>query len=298
MRAAVSVKKQEHPGETVKKQSQLGEILKRLCRNKTAMVGSILFIIILILGLLAPYISPYGYAEMDLVNRFGAPSSAHWFGQDDLGRDILTRVLWGTRYSLGLGFASMAFAFFFGTILGCVAGYYGGRFESMIMRFCDVWQSIPHLVMTILIATAFGTGWLNTVFAMGISEIPSACRTVRAQFLSIREEQYVEAEHAINASSARIMFKHMLPNALAPLIVNMTLGIGNNIMQAASLSYLGLGVQSPTPEWGAMITAGRDYLRNYPHLVLFPGLALAITIIAVNIFGDGLRDAIDPKLKN
>lgn len=298
MLAAASIKEASYSGETIKKQSQLGEILKRLCRNKTAIVGTILFMIILILGLLAPYIAPYDYAQMDLTNMFATPSREHWFGTDDLGRDIFTRVLWGTRYSLGLGFASMAFAFFFGTILGCVAGYYGGKVESIIMRFCDVWQSIPHLIMTILIATAFGTGWLNTVFAMGISQIPSACRTVRGQFLSIREEQYIEAEHAIHASSARIMFKHMLPNALAPVIVNMTLGIGNNIMQAASLSYLGLGVQSPTPEWGAMITAGRDFLRYHPHLVLFPGLALAITIIAVNIFGDGLRDAIDPKLKN
>lgn len=284
--------------EQIKKQSQFREILKRLVRNKTATVGMCIFLTIAVISLLAPVLAPHDFAEMDLSNAFAKPSKDHLLGTDEYGRDYLSRILYGGRFSLGLGLCAQLFSLFFGVVLGCFAGYYGGKVDSIIMRICDVWQSIPGILFTIILCAALGTGWINTVIAMGLGGVPGNCRMIRAQLLSLREREFIEAEHAINCPSGKIMFKHLLPNAISPLIVSSTMGIGNTINGAAGLAYLGLGVQPPTPEWGALISAARAYIRYYPYLILYPGLMLAITILSLNMFGDGLRDAMDPKLKN
>lgn len=284
--------------ENIRKTSQMREVLHRLFKDKAATIGMLIFGILVLIAVLAPLVAPYDYAEADLLNPFQLPSAEHWFGTDNLGRDILSRVIWGARYSLGLGLCAQLFALVFGVTLGCIAGYFGGRTDTLIMRVCDVWQSIPSMLMCVIISSALGTGWLNTVFAMGLNNIAGNCRMIRAQFLTVREQEFVEAERAINCPRFLLIFKHMLPNAISPLIVQTTMGIGNTIMMAAGLSYLGLGVQPPILEWGAMISDARAQLRYYPHLVIFPGVVLAITVLAINLFGDGLRDALDPKLKN
>ena len=281
-----------------RRDSNFKMVMKRLIRNPAATIGLILFMIIVILAILAPVIAPYDYAKMDFLSKNQPPSAKHWCGTDDFGRDILTRLLYGARYSLGLGMAAQVLHLTFGVLLGCLAGYYGGKVEQLIMRCCDIFEAVPNLLLAIIISSALGTGFFNTVIALGIGHIASSCRLIRAQMLPLREQEFVEAEISINCSTPRLILKHLLPNAISPLIVQTTMGIGGAITSAAALSYLGLGVQPPTPEWGAMLTAARGYIRNYPYQLLFPGLCIAIVVLALNLFGDGLRDALDPKLKN
>ncbi len=284
--------------EEMKSEGQLRQVFHRLRKNKSAMVGMCIFAFVVLVAILAPVISPYGYADMDMSNTFCKPCLAHPFGTDNFGRDMLSRVIWGARYSVSLGVCSVLLGLVAGVVLGLLAGYYGGWIDFIIMRFCDIWQSIPGMLMTIVVCSVLGTGWLNTVLALSIGQIPGGVRMIRAQLLSLREQEFIEAEHAINCPAWKLMFKHMLPNAISPMIVSTTMAVGGMIMASASLSYLGVGVQPPTPEWGALITAGREYMRNSGYLMLFPGLAIAITIFSLNLFGDGLRDAMDPKLKN
>ncbi|MBE6016292.1 MAG: ABC transporter permease [Lachnospiraceae bacterium] len=283
--------------EEVKKQNQFVETFKRLCRNKTALIGLIIVVIYILVAIFAQVLTPYDYAQMDPISANQAPSAAHWFGTDYMGRDILTRLMVGTRYSLGLGVGAIAIGVIVGIILGCIAGYFGGAAEELIMRFCDVLQAIPSTILAIVISMVLGTGFVNTIIAVGIGRIPLNARIIRAQFLSQRKLEYVEAAQATNTSQAKIMFGHILPNTISPLIVNSTMGIGGAIMIAAGLSFINLGVQPPTPEWGAMITAGKEFIRLYQYQVLYPGLFMAVFVLAVNLLGDGLRDALDPKLR-
>lgn len=280
-----------------RKQSTLGGILKRLLHHPTGMIGMSIFFLMCLAAIFAPFLTPYGYNDMDIANAFCSPCLAHLCGTDELGRDLLTRLLYGARYSLGLGLAAQILRFVLGIVLGCIAGYFGGRVDGVIMRFCDIWQSIPGQLMTVVLSTILGNGWGNTVIAMGIGGIPGCARLIRGQLMSVREQEYVEAAIATNCSGVRTIWKYMLPNAIQPLIVSSMMGIGGTITGAAALSYLGLGVQPPMAEWGAMLTAGRTYIRNYPFLIGFPGLFLAITVLALNMFGDGLRDAMDPRMK-
>ena len=284
--------------ENGKKQGQFSMTMKRLLRNHAATFGLVVFCLIVILAILAPVIAPYNYAEMNMQEKNALPSLQHLCGTDDFGRDIFSRLLWGARYSISLGVCSQFFQLTVGIFLGCIAGYFGGKIEQLIMRCCDIFEAIPNLLLAIIISSALGTGFLNTIIALGIGHIASTCRMIRAQFLPLREQEFVEAELSINCSKPRLIFKHMLPNAISPVIVQTTMGIGGCITTAAGLSYLGLGVQPPTPEWGAMLTAAKGYIRYYPHMLLFPGLCIAIVVLALNLFGDGLRDALDPKLKN
>ena len=281
-----------------KKQSQAGEVFKRLFKSKTAIIGMVIIIIFIIIGIIGPAIAPYDYAELDPTNKNQTASAEHWLGTDDVGRDILSRLLVGTRYTLLLGVGACIFGLVVGIILGCVAGFFGGWVEELIMRICDVMQAIPGMLLAVVISTSLGNGLLNTIIALSIGRIPFVCRMLRAQFLNQRKLEYVEAAQAENCSKAAIMFKHILPNTVSPLIVATTMGIGGTITMAASLSYIGLGVQAPTPEWGAMLSAAKSQIRHYPHELLYPGLAIAILVLALNLFGDGLRDAMDPKLKN
>lgn len=282
----------------VKKQSQTREIMGRLFQSKTAVAGLIIIALYLLVAIFADFITPHSISEMDLSVRNLSPSSEHWFGTDDFGRDIFSRVLYGTRYSLGLGLGSVGLALIAGIILGCISGFFGGWIEEIILRICDVMQAIPGILLAIAISMVLGSGFVNTIIAIGIGRIPLNCRMVRAQFLGQRKLEYVEAAQATNCPKTKLMFIHILPNAISPLIVNTTMGVGGMIMMAAGLSFINLGVQPPLPEWGAMMSAARDAIRYYPYQLLFPGLAMALLVLSLNLFGDGLRDALDPKLKD
>lgn len=281
-----------------KPESQFKEIIKRFGKNKLALSGLIIFLIIAIMAICAPFFAPYGFADMDLSNTYASPSLKHLCGTDQLGRDIFSRLIYGARYSLGLGFCAQIFTLVFGVIIGSVVGYFGGKVDLFIMRMLDIFESIPGTLLAIVICTVLGTGFTNTVIAMGVGGIPMMSRLLRSSILTVREQEYIEAAASINCSKLRQIMKYLLPNSISPLIVTFAMGLGATIMTAAGLSYLGLGVQPPTPEWGAMLSETRKYFQIYPHMALFPGIAIGITVLAMNLVGDGLRDALDPKLKN
>lgn len=281
-----------------RRNSQFWLTLGRLKRNHLAMVGLVIIVVMIILALLAPYISPYPYEAADFKNRYATPSAEHWFGTDELGRDIFSRLLYGSRYSLRIGLISVAISAIGGIFFGALAGYFGGAVDNIIMRLLDVLQAMPGIVLAIAISAALGPGLTNSVIALSISSIPGYARMTRASILNVRKMEYLEAATSINCSNARIIWKHVLPNALSPLIVQATMGIAGAIMGAAMLSFIGLGVQPPTPEWGAMLSAGRNYLRDHPHLCIFPGIMIMMAVLSLNMLGDGLRDALDPKLKD
>lgn len=281
-----------------RRNSQFWLTLGRLKRNHLAMVGLVIIVMMIVLALLAPYISPYPYEAADFKNRYATPSAEHWFGTDELGRDIFSRLLYGSRYSLRIGLISVAISAIGGIFFGAIAGYFGGAVDNIIMRLLDVLQAMPGIVLAIAISAALGPGLTNSVIALSISSIPGYARMTRASILNVRKMEYLEAATSINCSNARIIWKHVLPNALSPLIVQATMGIAGAIMGAAMLSFIGLGVQPPTPEWGAMLSAGRNYLRDYPHLCIFPGVMIMMAVLSLNMLGDGLRDALDPKLKD
>lgn len=281
-----------------KSNSRIAEVIGRLKKNKLAMAGLIFLIFMVIVSIAAPLIAPYGYEEQDLYNMFALPSLAHPFGTDNLGRDILSRIIYGGRASLVIGFASVAVAAVFGMTLGAVAGYYGGKVDMTIMRVLDIFQAVPAILMSIAISATLGPGLFNAILAIGLSMIPGYSRMTRASFMSVQGMEYIEAARAIHCGDRRIMLKHVLPNAISPMIVQMTMGVGSCISVAAMLSFIGLGVQPPAAEWGAMLSAGRNYIRDYWHIVLFPGLTIMLTVLSLNMLGDGLRDALDPRLKN
>lgn len=280
----------------IEKTSLFLETLQRMVKGPGAKVGTVLFVLIVLACIFAPLISPYDPNAMDLENMFSTPSASHLMGTDGLGRDQLSRLLYGGRYSLSLGLSASLFGALVGIILGSLAGYFGGRTETLIMRLMDIWSSIPGILLCILISATLGKGFLNTVLALSIGEVPVGVRLIRGQILKERTKEYLEAAEAINCSKMSIMFRHLLPNVVQLVLVNVTMGIGMVITMAAALSYIGLGVQPPTPEWGALLSAGRAHILNYPHLIMFPGFVIAVTVLAVNLMGDGLRDALDPKL--
>ncbi len=281
-----------------KKHSQWFEILKRMSKSKTAMAGLIVVTIEILLAILAPVIVPYDWNEIDVINAMQSPSAQHLFGTDELGRDIFSRIIYGARYSLSIGIIGTIITTVIGTFIGAIVGYIGGTFDNIMMRILDVIQAMPPILFNIVIATALGSGFINTMLALAIGGIPGAVRLVRGSVLSIRGMEYLESAESINCSKLRIIFVHVLPNAISPSIVAATMNVAGLILTAASLSFIGLGVQAPTPEWGAMLSASRNYIRNCPYMVMIPGLAIAITVLALNLLGDGLRDAMDPKLKD
>lgn len=281
-----------------RKNSEFLRVLRQLSKNKAAMVGLVIFVIEVIVAILAPLIAPYDYSMMDMMNCFATPSLAHPFGCDDMGRDIFSRVLIGARYSISSGVLAVGFALVIGMAIGAVAGFFGGWVDNLVMRLLDVIQAIPGMVMMIVISAVLGPGFVNTIIAMAFGSIPGMARMLRAQMLKVRENEYIEAAVSINCSKMRIVMSHLLPNCMSPMIVQATMGVAQTITLCAGLSFIGLGVQPPTPEWGAMLAAARQFIRQAPHLVIFPGVAIAITVLALNLMGDGLRDALDPKLKN
>lgn len=285
--------------EQIKKRnrSQVGEVWKRLRKNKLAVLGLVVLAIVILLAIFADFIIPYDYSYQDYSATFQSPSWEHWFGTDNYGRDILSRIIYGTRVSLQIGFISLLGGAFVGCVLGAIAGYFGGWIDTIIMRCSDVLMAIPRIVLAITIASVLGSGLTNAVIAVAVSSIPNFARVVRASTLTVKDQEFIEAAHCIGASNSRIIAHHIFPNVLAPIIVQATLGVGTAIILAASLSFLGLGVQPPTPEWGSMLATARTYMRDYPYMVIFPGMAIMTVVLALNLFGDGLRDALDPKLK-
>lgn len=281
-----------------RKQSQFMLVMKRMSRNKSAMVGLAILLLLIVAAILAPVLTPYGYSIQDMTSMHATPSLAHPFGCDSMGRDLLSRCLYGARYSLSLGLISAFASVICGIVIGSIAGYFGGAIDMVILRLMDILQGIPSLLLAIAISTALGGGFGNTILAMSVGGIPQAVRLLRANVLSIHDAEYLEAARAINCSKPRIIFKHTIPNSVAPLIVSLTMGIGNTIMGASMLSYIGLGIRPPLPEWGAMLSNARDFVRDYPHEIIFPGLCILVTVLCLNMLGDGLRDAMDPKLKN
>lgn len=281
-----------------KKNSELMRILRQLSKNRLAVVGLIIIVIELIVAILAPYIIPYDYTTMDMASAFATPSLKHLFGCDDMGRDIFSRVLYGARFSISMGVLSIVIATVVGCTVGAIAGFYGGWIDNLLMRFLDIIQAVPGLLMNIVIAAILGPGFINTIIAMAFGYVPGMARMLRAQMLKERGNEYIEAAHSINCSEFRIIVSHLIPNCMSPIIVQATMGVAQAITLAAGLSFIGLGIQPPTPEWGAMLSGARQFIRQAPHLIFFPGLAIAITVLALNLMGDGLRDALDPKLKN
>ncbi len=295
----LSHEKQSIPNSIVrKKKSQILVIWKRLKRNRLAVFGLFILLVLVLLAIFADVISPYPYDLQNYSALLQTPSWQHPFGTDQFGRDILSRVIHGARVSLLVGFVSLASGAIVGCLLGVIAGYFGGFVDTFIMRSVDILMSIPDLVLAISIATTLGPGLVNAMIAVGISSIPGFCRIVKGSTMTVVGQDYVEAARAIGASNTRIIKKYIFPNILSPIIVRATLGIGVSIIMAAALSFLGLGIQPPTPEWGNMLSSSRTEMRNFPHLVIFPGLAIMLTVLGFNLFGDGLRDALDPKLKN
>ena len=268
-----------------------------MLKNKGATIGLIIFLLIVLASIFAPLLTPYSPTQMDMMNIHKGPSAKHWFGTDIMGRDIFTRILYGGRYSLMLGIAATLVGSAVGIIIGCIAGYFGGVTETVLMRFMDVWSSIPGQMMAIIISAVLGGSFVNTVFALSIGRVPGSARMIRGQILAERKKEYIEAAKALNISNGSIMFRHILPNVISPMIVSMTMSIGGTITMAAGLSYIGLGVQPPTAEWGALLSDARSYISSYPYMMIFPGLAIMLTVLAINMMGDGLRDALDPKMR-
>ena len=280
-----------------KKNSQWRDVWRRLRKNRMAMFGLCVLILLVFLAIFADVVAPYGYDDQNYSQMLELPSWQHIMGTDNYGRDIFSRIVYGTRISLLIGFISLAISTVVGSILGACAGSFGGASDTIIMRGSDILMAIPRTVLAIAIATTRGPGLVNAMIAVAIGTIPSFTRVVRASTLTVKDQEYVEAARAIGASNFHIIKKYVFPNVLAPIIVQATLGVGTAILLAASLSFLGIGISPPTPEWGSMLSAARSYMRDYWHMVLFPGLAIMITVLALNLFGDGLRDALDPKLK-
>jgi peptide/nickel transport system permease protein len=294
-------KEKERPGKELKKnrkQSRLKDIWRQLRKNKLAVVSLVVLILLFSVAILGPYIAPYPYYQQDASNSYAGSSPQHLLGTDKLGRDILSRLIYGTRQSLEMGVVAVVIAAVLGITIGSIAGFYGGWVDNLCMRFLDIYQAVPMLLLCITLAAVLGPSLQNAIIALGIGTVPGYARLMRASVLTVREKEYVEAARAIDAGDARIILKHIAPNAIAPLIVEITMGVGICILAGSALSFIGLGVQPPIPEWGSMIAEARTVMRQYPTLALYPGICVMISVLACNLLGDGLRDALDPRLKN
>jgi peptide/nickel transport system permease protein len=281
-----------------KKKSRFAETWRRLKKNKVAVICLFIIIAVFLIAIFAAQIAPYPYAKQDYSSTFSPPSREHLLGTDQLGRDILSRLIYGAGQSLQLAIVSTVIASVIGIIIGALAGYYGGWADNLTMRFFDIYQSIPMFLLCVTLAAVMGPSLTNATLAIGISMIPGPARMMRASILSVREMEYVESAKLINASSAHIILKYIVPNAIAPLIVFITMSMGMNMLAGAAMSYIGLGAQPPIPEWGAMVSDARNIMRDHGTLALYPGVCIMIVVLAFNLLGDGLRDALDPRLKN
>ncbi|MDY8045952.1 nickel transporter permease [Paenibacillus polymyxa] len=265
--------------------------------NKMAFVGLSIIIFFVIIALIAPWIAPFDYKEQNLASRLQPPSAEHWFGTDDLGRDLLTRTLYGARISLWVGFLSVIGSMIVGTALGLIAGFYGKWADMAISRLFDILLAFPGILLAIAIVAILGPSLENALYAIAIVNVPTYGRLVRSKVLSVKTEEYITSARALGANNTRIILRYILPNSLTPIIVQGTLGIGTAIIEAAALGFLGLGAQPPEPEWGKMLSDSRQYIQNAPWTVIFPGVSIMLTVLGFNLMGDGLRDVLDPRAK-
>jgi peptide/nickel transport system permease protein len=283
--------------ETYKGQGQMAIVWRQLRRNRGAIIGGVFILFEILIAILAPQVAPYDPLEQILVDALKPPSRKHLLGTDEVGRDILSRIIHGTRISLRVGLISVGIASVCGVSLGLVAGFYGGRVDDLILRAMDIWLAFPGILLALAIVAVLGRSIFNLMIAVGFSAIPAYVRVTRSSVLSAREMEYVISARAVGCRGPRIMVSHILPNVLAPVIVLSTLGIAGAILTAAALSFIGLGAQPPTPEWGAILSTGRQFMRQAWWLTTFPGVAIMLTVLGINMFGDGLRDALDPRLR-
>ena len=284
----------------IRKRSQLSLIWHRLRRNRLAMLGLALMSAILLLAVFADVIADYDtkVVGMNMAERLQTPSAKHWFGTDGYGRDVFARIIHGSRLSLSLSIISMLIAVAVGSMIGAISGYFGGRVDDVLMRLMDMLLAIPPMLMSISIVAALGRSMANLMLALALAYMPVFARVIRSSILSVKDQEFVEAARACGTSDARIILRHIIPNAVGPIIVQATLAMGSSILTISSLSFMGMGIQPPRPEWGTMLYEGRDLIRTSPYLVIFPGAAIAVSVLSLNLLGDGLRDALDPRLKN
>jgi len=269
---------------------------RQLKRNRLAVAGIIFILTLFVVAALAPIVAPHDPYQTNFFRTLEGPSSEHFLGTDDLGRDVFSRIIHGARISITIGFISVAIGLAVGVPIGAISGYYGGKLDMLVQRLVDIMMAFPGILLAIIIVSVMGVGLVNAMIAIGIVSIPTYIRLVRGSVLSIKNKDFVEAAKALGVSEAKIIFKHVLPHCLAPIIVQSSLQVGVAILWAAGLGFLGLGAQAPIPEWGAMLSQGRGYIRTAHHVTTFPGLAIVFTVLGFNLFGDGLRDALDPKM--
>lgn len=282
-----------------KKNSQVKEIWRRFKKSKTAMLGLVLLILVVLMAVCADLIVPYEEAITQApVDRLQGPSAEHWFGTDNLGRDVFARVVHGSRYSLLIGISTSVLSLLIGGLLGAIAGFYGGKVDNIIMRLTDVVMTVPPILLSLAVVAALGPNLRNLLIAITISCIPSMVRMVRSVVLTVVDNDYIEAAKSYGGSDMRTILKYVIPNALGPIIVTTTMNVANMILSASGLSFLGMGVQPPAPEWGALLSDARQFMFTAPGMLYFPGLFIVIAALSFNLAGDGLRDALDPKLKN
>lgn len=284
----------------VKKRSQFKSIWFRYKKNKLAMLGLILLVILAVVSIAAPFLADYqeDAIKQNMKNRLQFPNKDNIFGTDQYGRDLFARIIFGARVSLSISLITIAVSLSIGIVIGSVSGYYGGKVDDILMRIMDVFLAIPQMLMAISIVAALGPGTGNLIAAMSISNVPRFARIVRSSILTIKDQEFVEAAKACGTRDGRIIAKHIVPNAIGPIIVQATLNIAETIISISGLSFLGLGIKAPTPEWGSMLSEGKEQMRYYPYLVIIPGMAIVFAVMALNLMGDGLRDALDPRLKN
>lgn len=274
------------------------DTFKKIRKNKVAMASLVFVLLLVVIAIFAPQIAPYTESFQDSAHILSGPSREHWFGTDEFGRDIFSRIVFGTRVSLSVGVVAESIAITLGTVIGALAGYYGGWFDTFVSRLIEIFGSFPKLLFAIVVMFALGPGVMNVFIAIGLVGWTGVARMIRAQVLQLKENEYIEAAESFGASDRHIIFKHLIPNSLSTIIVIMTMSIPADIMYEASLSFLGLGVQPPASSWGQIINLGRIYLKNNPGYVFFPAAALVLTVLAFNQLGDALRDALDPKLQD
>ncbi|MCL6570756.1 MAG: ABC transporter permease [Bacillus sp. (in: Bacteria)] len=267
-------------------------------KNRLALIGLGIVIFFIIIAIIAPIIAPYSFKEQVLADRMQAPSSTHWFGTDDFGRDIFSRIVYGARISLWVGFFSVLGSVVVGTLLGIVAGYYGRWVDAIISRIFDIMLAFPSILLAIAVVSILGPSLQNALIAIAIINIPNFGRLVRSKVLSVKQEEYIMAARAVGMKDRRILLRHILPNSVSPVIVQATLAIATAIIEAAALGFLGMGAQAPTPEWGKMLADSKNYITQAPWTLIFPGVAIMLTVLGFNLMGDGLRDILDPKMKN
>ncbi|TCS82618.1 glutathione transport system permease protein [Muricomes intestini] len=296
MKSTVNIQNFENVEALPKPKSKVKEFVKKFTKRKTAVISFIFIVLLLLAAILGPYIAPYDASQADYSNLLQGPSAAHIWGTDEFGRDVFSRLLAGTRLSLASALSATIVGTALGILFGLIAGFYGGWIDSLIMRCCDILFSFPDILLAIAIVAILGPGMINVIIAVAVFTVPSFARIMRSATISVKESLYVEVARSIGCKNWRILWVHIFPGTIQSMIVNFTMRVGTAILAASSLSFLGFGANVTEPDWGAMLSQGRNYLNTAPHIVLFPGILIFLTVLAFNLLGDGLRDTLDPKM--